>query len=103
MEKHAAQVDMPATQLSACLSQFEYRWIVVVNHIDDSMLPADRRDWLNPNLVMISLLAAVGGRFVDVGPTRLVLLPTYERTSKDVTQWVWALCRELRGSLCGQP
>jgi flavin-dependent amine oxidoreductase len=77
----AVQAAVPATQLSACLSQFEYRRTVVVNHTDDSVLPADTRDRRDLNMVMMSSLAAVEGKFADEPPTGLVLPPTYAMTT----------------------
>lgn len=75
-EQQAVQAAVPATQLSACLSQFEYRRTIVVNHTDDSLLPADKSDRRDLNMVMSSP-AVVEGKFMDEGPTGLVLPPTY--------------------------
>jgi hypothetical protein len=80
-EQQAVPAAMPATQLSACLSQFEYRRTIVVNHTDDSLLPADNRDRRDLNMVMMSSLAVVEGKFADEGPTGLVLPPTYAMTT----------------------
>jgi len=79
--QQAVQAAVPATQLSACLSQFEYRQTVVVNHTDDNLLPADTRDRRDLNMVMMSSLVAVEGKFADEPPTGLVLPPTYAMTT----------------------
>ena len=79
-EQQAVQAAVPATQLSACLSQFEYRRTIVVNHTDDSLLPADNRDRRDLNMVMMSSLA-VEEKFADEGPTGLVLPPSYAMTT----------------------
>lgn len=79
-EQQAVQAAVPATQLSDCLSQFEYRRTIVVNHTDDSLLPADNRDRRDLNMVMMSSLA-VEGKFADKEPTGLVLPPTYAMTT----------------------
>lgn len=78
-EQRAVQAVVPAAQLSACLSQFEYRRTIVVNHTDDSLLPADNRDRRDLNMVVMSSssLAVAKGKFTDKGPTGLVLPPTY--------------------------
>jgi hypothetical protein len=80
-EQQAVQAAVPATQLSACLSQFEYRRTIVVNHTDDSLLPADNRDRRDLNMVMMSSLAVVEEKIADEGPTGLVLPPTYAMTT----------------------
>src|SRR6266436_2166741 len=80
-EQQAPQAALHATQLSACLSQFKYRQTVVVNHTDDSLLPVNNRDRRDLNIVMMSSLAAVEGKFADVGSTGLVLPPTYAMTT----------------------
>jgi hypothetical protein len=80
-EQQAVQVAMPATQLSACLSQFEYRRTIVVNHTDDSLLPADNSDRRDLNMVMMPSLEVVEGKFTDEKPTDLVLPPTYAMTT----------------------
>lgn len=77
-EQQASQAAVPATQLSACLSQFEYRQTVVVNHTDDSLLPADHRDRRDLNLVMISSsIARADEKFACARSTELLLPPTY--------------------------
>jgi len=59
----------------------EYRRTIVVNYTDDSLLPADNRDWRDLNMVMMSPLA-VEGKFADEGPTGLVLPPTHAMTTQ---------------------
>lgn len=72
-----------AAELSTCLSQFEYRQTVVVNHTDDSLLPADHRDRRDLNLVMFSSpLAHAKGKIAKVEPTGLLLPPTYAMTTQ---------------------
>ena len=80
-EQQAVQAAVPATELSVCLSQFEYRQTVVVNHTDDSLLPADNGDRRDLNMVMMSSLAVAEGKFADEEPTGLVLPPTYTMTT----------------------
>ena len=80
-KQQAEQAAAPATQLSACLSQFEYRRTIVVNHTDDSMLPADKCDRRDLNMVMMSSLDVIEGNFADKVPTGLVLPPTYAMTT----------------------
>ncbi|KAI0044365.1 hypothetical protein FA95DRAFT_1583773 [Auriscalpium vulgare] len=43
-----------ADQLAACLSQFEYRQTIVINHTDSSFLPEDHRDRRDLNLVTVA-------------------------------------------------
>ncbi|KAH9964536.1 splicing factor, Prp19-binding domain-containing protein [Russula dissimulans] len=81
-EQQAAQAAKHATQLSACLSQFEYRQTIVVNHTDDSLLPADPRDRRGLNLVIVSpSLEPPEGKFVDAESTGLILPLTSAMTT----------------------
>jgi len=81
-EQQAAQAAEHAAQLSACLSQFEYRQTIVVNHTDDSLLPADPRDRRDLNLVVVSSsLRPPEGKFVGAESTGLILPPTYAMTT----------------------
>ncbi|KAI9512288.1 splicing factor, Prp19-binding domain-containing protein [Russula earlei] len=82
-EQHqAVQAAVPAAQLSSCLSQFEYRQTVVVNHTDDSLLPVDPRDRRDLNLVTISTShGSVQGKFVSANSTGLELPSTYAMTT----------------------
>jgi len=84
LEEHQArQAAVHATRLSACLSQFEYRQTVVVNHTDDRLLPADHRDRRDLNLVMVSSRAlAEEGKFRSAESTGLLLPPTYAMTTQ---------------------
>ncbi|KAH9055576.1 hypothetical protein EDB87DRAFT_1639775 [Lactarius vividus] len=47
-EEQAVAAAACASRLSACLSQFEYRKTVVVNHTDDHLLPANHSDPAGP-------------------------------------------------------
>ncbi|KAH9177027.1 hypothetical protein EDB89DRAFT_2204805 [Lactarius sanguifluus] len=53
-EQRAVGAAACASRLSACLSQFEYRTTVVVNHTDDCLLPANHSDRRDLNLVSSS-------------------------------------------------
>jgi nucleoid-associated protein YgaU len=72
-----------AAQLGACLSQFEYRQTVVVNHTDDSLLPTDHRDRRDLNLVMFpSPLTSAKRKLASAEPTGLLLPPMYAMTTQ---------------------
>lgn len=72
-----------ASRLSACLSQFEYRKTVVVNHIDDRLLPTNHSDRRDLNFVMLpsSSPAGVDGKLAAAGASGLLLPPTYAMTT----------------------
>ncbi|KAI9460182.1 splicing factor, Prp19-binding domain-containing protein [Lactarius psammicola] len=73
-----------ASRLSACLSQFEYRKTVVVNHTDDRLLPANHSDRRDLNFVMLSSsLAGVDGKpaAAEAEASGLLLPPTYTMTT----------------------
>lgn len=78
-EQHAIGAATYASRLSTCLSQFEYRKTVVVNHTDDRMLPANPSDWRDLNFVMPSSShsGADGNPEVAEGGGLLLLPPTY--------------------------
>lgn len=82
-EQHAVGAAACASRLSACLSQFEYRKTVVVNHTDDRLLPADLSDRRDLNFVMLSSSFAVldGKPAVAGGGGHLLLPPTYAMTT----------------------
>ncbi|KAH9036016.1 hypothetical protein EDB83DRAFT_2507751 [Lactarius deliciosus] len=67
-----------ASRLSACLSQFEYRKTVVVNHTDDCLLPANHSDRRDLNFVISpSSFAEVDGKPAAAEASGLLLPPTY--------------------------
>lgn len=77
-EQHAVGAATYASRLSACLSQFEYRKTVVVNHTDDHMLPANPSDRRDLNFVVLSSHSGVDGNpEVAEGGGLLLLPPTY--------------------------
>ena len=68
-----------AARLSACLSEFEYRQAVVINHTDDSLLPTDHRDRRDLNLVIFSPpLTRAKGKLASP----VLLPPTYAMTTQ---------------------
>lgn len=74
-----------ASRLSACLSQFEYRKTVVVNHTDDRLLPENHSDRRDLNFVALTSSLGAG---LDVKlaagaaePSGLLLPPTYTMTT----------------------
>ena len=72
-----------AAQLSECLSQFEYRQTVVVNHTDASLLPTDHRDRRDLNMVMFSSpLTRAKEQLASAEPTGLLLPLTYAMTTQ---------------------
>jgi len=80
-EQHAAEAAMYASRLDACLSQFEYRQTVVVNHTDDCLLPENNRDRRDLNFVMLSSVAVVDGKLATADASGLLLPPTYTMTT----------------------
>lgn len=67
-----------ASRLSACLSRFEYRKTVVVNHTDDCLLPANHSDRRDLNFVISSSsFAGVDGKPTAADASGLLLPPTY--------------------------
>ncbi len=77
-EQQAVGAAACASRLSACLSQFEYRKTVVVNHTDDHLLPANHNDRRDLNFVMLSSsLAGVDGKPAAAEASGLLLPPTY--------------------------
>ena len=81
-ERHAVEAAACASRLSACLSQFEYRKTVVVNHTDDRLLPTDLSDWRDLNFVMLSSsLPALDRKTAVAGGGGLLLPPTYAMTT----------------------
>jgi hypothetical protein len=72
-----------AARLSACLSEFEYRQAVVVNHTDDSLLPTDHRDRRDLNLVIFSPpLSCAKEKLAGADRTELLLPSTYAMTTQ---------------------
>ncbi|KAH8992089.1 splicing factor, Prp19-binding domain-containing protein [Lactarius akahatsu] len=77
-EQQAVGAAACASRLSACLSQFEYRKTVVVNHTDDCLLPANHSDRRDLNLVSSSSsLAGVDGKSAVADTNGLLLPPAY--------------------------
>ncbi|KAH9075737.1 splicing factor, Prp19-binding domain-containing protein [Lactarius deliciosus] len=77
-EQRAVRAAACASRLSACLSQFEYRKTVVVNHTDDCLLPANHSDRRDLNLVSSSSsLARVDGKSAAAEASGLLLPPSY--------------------------
>ncbi|KAI0307505.1 splicing factor, Prp19-binding domain-containing protein [Multifurca ochricompacta] len=82
LEQKAPKAAACAAELSECLSRFEYRQTVVINHTDDSLLPADHRDRRDLNLVMLSSShAQAHEKFTSEKPSGLLLPPTYAMTT----------------------
>ena len=70
-----------ASRLSACLSQFEYRKTVVVNHTDDRLLPENPSDRRDLNFVILTP-SLVDGKLAAAEASELHLLPpTYTMTT----------------------
>ncbi|KAI9445516.1 hypothetical protein H4582DRAFT_2095155 [Lactarius indigo] len=77
-QQQAVEAAACASRLSACLSQFEYRKTVVVNHTDDSLLPANHSDRRDLNFVTSSSsLAGVDEKSAAAEASGLLLPPTY--------------------------
>ncbi|KAH9060797.1 splicing factor, Prp19-binding domain-containing protein [Lactarius vividus] len=77
-EQQAVGAAACASRLGACLSQFEYRKTVVINHTDNSLLPANHNDRRDLNLVSSSSpLAGFDWKSPAVEASGLLLPPTY--------------------------
>jgi hypothetical protein len=82
-EQQAGGAATCAFRLSECLSRFEYRKTVVVNHTDDHILPVNPSDWRDLNFVIHSSShAEVDGKPAEAeGSGNLLLPPTYAMTT----------------------
>lgn len=82
-EQQAGGAATCAFRLSECLSRFEYRKTVVVNHTDDHILPVNPSDWRDLNFVIHSSShAEVDGKPAEAeGSGHLLLPPTYAMTT----------------------